>query len=338
MSFVVLVGFVLAGFFLPTPYVLIQPGAVRAAEDRVSVDRGAEAYETDGDVLFTTVYVDDATPFGLVRGALDDAIEVRSSEEVYGDRGRDETRRINRREMDLSKLVATQQALDHLGIENTFTADGVRVLTVAEDSPAESVLRSGDVIVAVDGETVSTPNDLRDELALSEPGDSVSLTLEREAIPSGESASGSEESYETLTVDSELTDSEGRAVLGVTVEPFEPRVDSDVDVEVDSGAVTGPSAGLAWSLAIIDVLTPENLVEGDDVAVTGEILADGSVGVIGGVAQKTATVARNGVTAFIYPADTPEEEQAEMRRIADDDVELVPVSTLDEAVEYLRNR
>ena len=130
-------------------------------------------------------------------------------------------------------------------------------------------------------------------------------------------------------------DDDGRAVLGVSVEPWNPQVESEVDVEIDSGSVTGPSAGLAWSLAVIDALTPGSLTGERDVAVTGEITSDGSVGVIGGVTQKAATVARNGVDVFLYPAGTSEEEQEEMRRIAGDDVELVPVDSLAEAVDYL---
>ena len=55
---------------------------------------------------------------------------------------------------------------------------------------------------------------------------------------------------------------------------------------------------------MIDALTPGSLTGERAVAVTGEITVDGSVGVIGGVTQKVATVARNGVDVFLYPAGT----------------------------------
>lgn len=339
------VGAVLGAAFVPTPYVLIQPGAVRSAEDRVVIE-GTESYPNDASVLFTTVFVDDATVFGLIRGALDDAIEVRSSEEVYGDRGRDGTRRLNRREMDLSKLIAEREALSYLGHDAEFAADGVRVVDVTEDVPASEVLRPDDVIVSVDDEPVTLPEELRSELGAHAPGESVTLGIRRSSPPTGESASPGQEADDPLSVEVELTaapDDAGdvthqevaRAVLGVTVEPFNPRIDSEVDVSVDSGDVTGPSAGLAWALAIIDVLTPGSLTGDRDVAVTGEILADGSVGVIGGTAQKTATVVRSDVDVFMFPAGTPQEDQDEMRRIAGERTELVPVASLEEAVEFL---
>ena len=68
IGLLLLVGVVLGAAFVPTPYVLIQPGAVRSAEERVIVE-GTESFPNDASVLFTTVFVDDATLFGLLRGA-----------------------------------------------------------------------------------------------------------------------------------------------------------------------------------------------------------------------------------------------------------------------------
>ena len=123
MSLALLVGAVLGVVFVPTPYVLLEPGSVRSTLDRISI-HGAEVHDPESQVLFTTVYVDRATTWGLVRGALDDAIEVHTQEEVYGRRGRDETQEINRHQMDVSKLVATMESLELLGYEAAFTAEG----------------------------------------------------------------------------------------------------------------------------------------------------------------------------------------------------------------------
>jgi PDZ domain-containing protein len=99
--------------------------------------------------------------------------------------------------------------------------------------------------------------------------------------------------------------------------------------------VTGPSAGLAWTLAIIDRLTPGSLTGGKDVAVTGAIEEDGTIGPIGGIVQKVATVKRAGVKEFIYPASTDEAEQKQMSEVAGDEVALHPVKTVDDAVKVL---
>jgi PDZ domain-containing protein len=351
---------VIAGvLFIPTPYYLFQPGSVRPAETRIDVT-GAESYETDGDVLFTTVYVDQATLATLLRGALDDAVEIKTEEEVYGPEGRDASRQVNQQRMDLSKLIATKVGLEYLGYPAEFTARGAKVLGVNEDGGSVGKLRVGDVITAVDGHEVQLPADIQAGLQGKVPGDVVTVTARRgsgddavtveERITLGSAPTADDSG--TSTPASTTTEPAGgapsdaaaptttappavRPVLGISVEPADPSVESPVHVAIDSGDVTGPSAGLAWALAVVDRLTPESLTDGDDVAVTGEILSDGSVGPIGGIVQKVAAVKRAGVTTFLYPASTDEAEQRKMREVAGDEVRLVPVGTLKEAVEAL---
>ncbi|UDY34868.1 YlbL family protein [Dermatobacter hominis] len=354
---------VIAGvLFIPTPYYLFQPGSVRPAETRIDVT-GAESYETDGDVLFTTVYVDQATLATLLRGVLDDAVEVKTEEEVYGPDGRDASRQVNQQRMDLSKLIATKVGLEYLGYPAEFTARGARVLGVNEEGGSVGKLRVGDVITSIDGHEVQLPGDIQVGLQGKAPGDVVTVTARRgdgddaatveEQITLGaaptEDDAGTSTTQSTTTTTAPATGAPAdaaaptttmapraeRPVLGVSVEPADPSVESPVHVAIDSGDVTGPSAGLAWALAVVDRLTPESLTDGTDVAVTGEILSDGTVGPIGGIVQKVAAVKRAGVSTFLYPASTDEAEQRAMREVAGDDVRLVPVGTLKEAVEAL---
>lgn len=320
-----LAGLTAAAFMVELPYYLVQPGSVRPAEQRVDIE-GAPSYETDGEVLFTTVFLSRATPALMVRAWLDDAVEVRTEEEMYPDGDRESNQRANRQRMDLSKLTATRVALDRVGIEADYSAEGARVLGVVEDGPSDGVLEPDDVIVGVDGGEVALPDDIAAELDDRAPGDTIEVVVRTE---------GGSSSRDVEVTLGESPSEAGRPILGVEVEPADPVVDADVSVSVDSGEVSGPSAGLAWTLAIIDRLTPGSLTGGRRIAVTGEILDDGSVGPIGGITQKVAAVRRAGIDLFIYPAATPEDEQREMRRIAGDDVTLWPVATIDEAIERL---
>jgi len=314
-----------AAFLVELPYYLVQPGSVRPAEQRVDVE-GAPSFETDGEVLFTTVFLARATPALMVRAWLDDAVEIRTEEEMYPDGDRDESLRLNRQRMDLSKLTATRVALEQLGIDAEYDADGARVLGVVTDGPSDGVIVADDVIVGVDGAEVALPEDISAELGDRSPGDTVDVAVQR---------SDDTDPEQLEVVLGESPSEEGRPILGVEVEPANPTVASEVQVSVDSGEVSGPSAGLAWTLAIIDRLTPGSLTDRRRIAVTGEILDDGTVGPVGGVLQKVAAVRRAGIDVFIYPASTPAEEQREMRRIAGDDVTLWPVDDVDEAIALL---
>lgn len=316
---------ILAGVLLiPLPYFLLQPGSLRPAEPKVEIT-GAPTFDHPGEVLFTTVYIDQATLGLLLRGALDDAIEVRTEEEVYGREGRDGSREANQQRMDLSKLVATKVALEYLGYPAMLTGSGARVLGLAEPSPSSGLISAGDVITSVDGAEVRLPDDIAVILGDRRPGEDVAVGL---TDPTG--------AQRTVTVRlGAAPDDPNRPVLGVNVDVADPRIDSPVQVEIDSGEVTGPSAGLAWALAVIDRLVKPSLTEGRDVAVTGEILADGTVGAIGGIAQKVAAVKRAGVEVFIYPASTPPAERSAIEEIAGDELQLVPVETLNDAIEFL---
>jgi PDZ domain-containing protein len=97
--------------------------------------------------------------------------------------------------------------------------------------------------------------------------------------------------------------------------------------------VGGPSAGLAFSLGVIDVLTPGELTGGERVAVTGTIDGNGDVGPVGGVAQKTAVVVDEGYDVFLVPRS----EVEVARRRAGDHVRVVGVDTLREALDALES-
>lgn len=326
-------GGIVAGLLLiPLPYYVMQPGSVRPSERSIEVT-GADSFVDDGEILFPTVMMRRATPALLLQSLVDEAIEVRSREEVYPDGDVDRSRELNVARMDLSKLIATRVALDHLGIDASFDASGARVLGLSEDSPSEGLIRPGDVIVMVDGGEVAMPSDIGEELDDREPGEIVDVELLRPGRGAGDEVERTELSVELGAAD----DGAGgvRPVLGIEVEPADLSVRSDVDVVLDSGSVSGPSAGLAWTLGILDRLTPGSMTAGRRVAVTGEIHDDGSVGAVGGLVQKVAAVDRAGIDVFIFPASTPEAEQAEMRRIASDDLQLAPVATLEEAVAAL---
>ncbi|MEI7887390.1 MAG: S16 family serine protease [Actinomycetes bacterium] len=318
-----------AGMFLiRLPFYLVQPGSVRPAEQRVDIS-GAKSFETKGQVLFTTVFVDQATPALMIRAWLDDAVEIRTRDEMYPDGNRQSSQKQNQLRMDLSKLTATRVALEYLGIEATYDADGTRVVAVQKEAPADGVLLPGDVIVSVDGAEVALPSDIAPELADHAPGEQVQVVVRRQ------DSDGKPVRKDLAVTLGAAADEVTRPILGIEGEPDAPTIDSKVQVAVDSGTVSGPSAGLAWTLAILDRMTPRSLTGGRTVAVTGEILDDGTVGPIGGILQKVAAVKRAGVKMFIYPAATPQNEQKQMRALAGKQVELRPVKNLDQAVKAL---
>lgn len=102
------------------------------------------------------------------------------------------------------------------------------------------------------------------------------------------------------------------------------------DINIEVGDIGGPSAGLALTLAILDILSDGDLTGGHAVAATGTIELDGTVGDVGGVAQKALTVRRAGAQVFFVPSDQLKEAQSEAGRM-----KIYPVKTLQQALNDL---
>src|SRR5207244_3293716 len=94
-------------------------------------------------------------------------------------------------------------------------------------------------------------------------------------------------------------DGHGVAKVGVALQTKNLRYDFPVQVTIATGKVAGPSAGLAFTLALLDDLAAGDLTGGKKVAVTGTIDVNGRVGPVGGVAQKTGTAPRAGAVALL---------------------------------------
>lgn len=327
----------LVGAFWRVPYFTVAPGSLRATEPLISVE-GAPSYPDDaGEIGYLTVTFGQTTPFGLVRAWIDGDIEVLSEDQALGGLDRDENREVNEALMTNAKDTATAVALDALGYDVELLGTGSIVIQVEDGTPAVGVVQPGDVIVSVDGEPVTTAVELTDLLATAVPGQEVLLGVQPQSASMMVGHAGAqppattEPEREVPVTLAERPDEPGRAYLGVRSATRDATYNLPFDVTIDSGNVIGPSAGLAFTLAVIDVLTPGNLTGGSTVAVTGTISPSGQVGRVGGVPQKAAAAMGAGATVYLVPVD--EAEQARTR--AGDAMEVVPVATLDEALAYL---
>lgn len=322
---VLLVAAALAGWFVRLPYYTESPGSVRETESRIAIT-GRPAFDAEGEVYFTTVSQRRATPVLLLLAWLDDTVDVQSEGDLFPDGDTRNARLVNQKMMDDSKFDATIAALRQLKLPVTITGDGAFIDGLLDGSDAVGKLQQGDVVTGVDGTSVTNVEELSAILATHLSGDTVDVVVRR-----GRGGAVERVSITLMSNDEDPT----RGYLGVNVETSSPRLEMPFTLDIDSGEVTGPSAGLAWTLGVIDRLTPGELTGGRKVAVTGTISADGRVGPIGGIAQKVAAVLDEDIGVFLYPASTPEPEVERMRNIADGEIELRPVATLAEALAVL---
>lgn len=311
---------VFAAWRVPIPVLsAYQPGPAPRV-DRLITIAGARTYSSEGSFLVTTVTVDlEITLFDWIASGFDRTRAVIPKEDVTGGQSIEDLQEQHEEQMRESNQHSQEVALAALGIA-TPEGDGARVVETIQDTPARGVLKKGDVIVAIDGEPVSTICDVGREIDAREVGDKISVTVRR---------SGKRQTFELDTIASPQDPSS--PFLGVAMDEVNYSFDPGVDVTFDPGEIAGPSAGLMFALQIYDQLTPEDLTHGHEIAGTGEIGCDGGVGPIGGIEQKVAGAEDKGADIFLVPRLNV----AAAREAAGDGIEIVPISTFNDAIQYL---
>ncbi len=223
------------------------------------------------------------------------------------------------------------------GKDATLNYQGVYVLNVSDNSTFKGVLNIADTVTGVNGQTFSSSAELMAYVADLDLGSEVTVQY---------TSNGKEKEATGKII--EL--SNGKNGIGIGLVDH-TTVSSDVDVDFDTSGVGGPSAGLMFTLDIYDQLNSEDLRKGRKIAGTGTIESDGSVGDIGGAALKVVAAAKAGADIFFVPnnpvdeetlkedpdAKTNYEEAKEAAKKIGTDMKIVPVTTVQEAIDYLRN-
>ncbi|HSH22463.1 MAG TPA: S16 family serine protease [Acidimicrobiales bacterium] len=315
---VIVVVLLVAGLFVPLPLFVLAPGSAISVGERVSFGRGPD--ELSGQLLLTTVRIFRPNALGVAQAWLSPAHEVLTEAEVVPEGVDPEQFEAAQRDLFReSSEVAAAVGLRRAGEEVEISGGGARVSQLFEGSPAARVLQLDDVIISVDGEPVELASDLVGTLGVRGSGDEVVLGVRRD---------GSTEEVRLTLATVEGLDRPG---LGVGVTTVDLDLSLPFPVEVDQGEIGGPSAGLMIALTVYDLAEPGDLTAGRRVAGTGTIDLDGQVGPVGGVDAKVVAARAAGATVFLVP----EYEASLAREVSGDDLEVVPVATLDDAVAAL---
>lgn len=325
-SLVAAVAVALILFTRAVPYLQTSPGpmynTIGAIDGTQLVSiTGAKTYPTAGELNLMTVR-ERGGPFGEITlpevffswfNPVEDVVPT----SVFYPEGttRQDAQQQNAIQFDNSQAAAAAAAMKSLGYKVTET---VIVARVVPDSPAVGVLEVGDQLISVSGTKVESPQQAVKLIQSQKPDKAVAIEIKRDS--------------KVQIVKPKLTASErdsSRGFLGV--QPSD-HYEGPIDVKFGVEGVGGPSAGMMFSLAILDKLTSEQLNAGKVVSGTGTMNSDGEVGPVGGVKQKLAAAAANGSELFLVAkgnCDDVIENPPEAMPVA-------PVETLDQALEVLK--
>ena len=312
-----LIGLVFAINFYQLPVIALSPGPMEDVLARLKVE-GSRVYDSEGKLYLTSVGIDDDVRF--YEALLDMAnrdVQLLPRAELYPqEQDSTEIDKENADLMDRSKETASVVALREVGYE--IEPSGVEVTQVVAGTPADGKLRAGDRILDADGRAVASTDEVRAAITRHEIGERVAFRIDRD------------DTEKNVSV--QVREADGQPRVGILLRDLFPDLPVKVSIETENN-IGGPSAGLMFTLSIIDKLTPEDLTGGKRIAGTGEIALDGGVLPVGGVAEKLIAVRRLGVTTFLIPAENCDSVRGQVP----DGLRLVKVSTINDALRFLRD-
>ncbi len=309
---------------VPVPYVIWTPGATydllgKVGDRDVISITGADNWAATGQLRMTTISVTapDSSlhlPEVLISYWMPTRVVL---PRVAADRPGSSATDVGQRELALMAQSQTTGVVAALRAASIEVTEMPMVASVQNSGASADILEAGDLISAIDGVAVRTPNDVIQAVENRHVGQQVVFSIVRDRVTMQKTVTTTPSSTSPDTPDVGIDLNIGYS--------YEPKVRFAIDP-----AVGGPSAGVMFALATYDRLTPGNLVSGAVVAGSGTVNAEGKVGSIGGVEEKLAAAVRDQATVFVLPADNC----ADITNVPAG-IRLVPVAKLQDAIDRL---
>jgi len=305
-----------------TEYYFMSPGPPYQWE----IDYGNnDNYTFEGNLYQLTVRRDEANIFVYLWSLINDSYDLYPREVILPDGVTpQELSEISIQNMRTSENVAIAVALKNIGYEIESKGDGVAVVGLLEDSPVKDKLKKGDLINSINNIEIFSATEFISTLRTYSIGETVSIGLLREV-------DGVKEQMYIETTLIEHVEYEGEPMVGFLATTVNERFDFPFEIDIKTGNVGGPSAGLMMALNVYNNLIPEDITNSMIVAGTGTIEIDGSVGPVGGIKQKIIAAKRAGAELILVPVANFEEAiQFETDKTA-----IVAVDSFDEALSVI---
>ncbi len=333
ITYVILYVIAMVFFAYPMSYEVYLPGGVNSAEEFVTFEN---PYPSSGS--FNSSYVSVVTktsPFQYMLGKFNKKAEIRKMGKVESKTPIKELNKISHLHKLNSIYTSLIVAYDRAGKDIKYTENGIVIINRIVDTPSYESLEVGDIIIKINNTEVHNYEEVSNILSDFDCYEPFYLTVIRDE--------------KEITFDIEKEKRENQCILGIykdytyTNYEFKPEESSPPFDLIDTSGF-GPSAGFIQTLSIYNMLTPIDITFGLKIAGTGTINLAGEVGIIGGVEQKVFGACKADVDIFFapdYDYNTKEgprnnyKDALKARDIMKSDMIIVPVKTLDDAINYL---
>lgn len=310
--------------YISRNYVIMMPGIAKDLESIIEVNKNGVSKDEKGSFLLITVSTRSANLPLLIYSAVNPYAKIyKRMEIVPRNLDKNEYLNLTKEMMEESQTVAKVVALKKAGYNIDIKNQGVKVVKVFSKSNAFNKINEGDVILSVDGKETKETDNLVKEIRNKSPGETVILKIIRD---------GKEKFVLVKTM--ENNENEDKIGLGLYIKNDNIVTDFPILIEIDTGEISGPSAGVMFALEIYNQLSDIDLTAGKIIAGTGTLSIDGSIGEVGGIIQKVITAHKNGADIFFIPVGNYKDAESIALKY---DMTLVPIDNFEDAIMYLQN-
>lgn len=317
----IMAAIIIVGLYVRIDYFIVRPSRAVELGTLISVENAFDDQDR-GRLYLVTISQQRASIFTAIYGYIHPYMEVKAIDTVIPD-GMDEVeyRQQLREIMSESQQLAQVVALRRAGYEVDILSDGVIVIGLLDEAPAENYLEEGDLIIEVDNSRVSLATEVSAIVQDRLVGEEVKLLVTRQEV-----------NLELIIPTGANPDDTDMPFLGILIQTssLEPQI--PIAIEMNTGRIGGPSAGLMFVLEILNQLTPEDITRGKSIAGTGTIDLNENIGRGGGGRQKVVAAKNAGAEIFFVPFGNYDQAAGVIGNI-----EVVPVKNLEEVLFYINN-
>lgn len=297
------------------PYYVDAPGGIININDRIVTDTKTE-YEGSLNMLYVTQY-QATVPIYLMSYLIKDwdlesITENQISNETY-----EEIDARNKIMLNNSIANATYVAYKEAGKQiDTKSIKHLVVATLKDDIN----IKIGDEILQINDIQIDNLNDIKKIIDTHNIGDTLKIKLNRNS--------------KTIEVNTKISNVEGQKALGIVVmSNYEYETNPNIELKFRNGE-SGSSGGLMMSLSIYSAISGKDILKGRNIAGTGTIDIDGTVGPIDGIKYKIIGAVKNNMDIVLVPSGNYKEAQKVVKE-KNYNIKLVEVKTFKDAISYL---
>lgn len=314
--FIIIVFVLLIVSLFPLPFYIISGGGTSVIDDKIKI---AYEYKSIGSFSFTYVKEMKGTPMTYLLSKIYNYEIIPQADLVDEEEDLEDYENRNKVYLDESISNATYVAYSYA---NKYIKTLKKVYTVMYISNhAKTNLKTGDIILKMDGITINDLSNYKLALSKKNVGDIVNITVNR--------------NNKEIACNAKIIELDNEKVLGIYL-TTEEVYDTNPNIKFNfSKKESGSSGGLMLALSIYDKLTKIDITKGLNISGTGSIDNLGNVYPIEGVEYKLKGAVKDKKDVFIVPSGDNYQKALNIKKKKNYDITIIEAKTFDQVLKEL---